>query len=560
MHIKLLDDQISVSDQISIEDLAEFAKLGVELIVCNRPDGEAEHQVSFASLKEAAKPHGLDMLHIPFRNGEMNDNHRSEFSEAMQSGRRLHAYCRTGNRSTMLWASSSQQLGSSHADIIGKAEIAGFDVSEALGMSAQPTQEKVDPLKRNFYEVVVIGAGSGGIAVCSSLLQRKSDLRIAVVDAAQEHFYQPGWTMVGGGVFSAESTRRSTQKLIPKGATWIQQAAEHFMPEEQKIVLADGKEVHYGQLIVSPGLTLDWSAIEGLSETLGRNGVTSNYRYDLAPYTWKLVNELKQGKAVFTQPPMPIKCAGAPQKALYLSADHWLREGALNDIKIEFYNAGGVLFGVETYVPALMEYIEKYNAQLRFNHTLTKVDGENQRAWMKNVTESGEEQEVETEFDMLHVCPPQRAPDFVRNSVLADAAGWLDVDQHTLQHKHYPNIWGIGDVMNTPNAKTMAAARKQAPVVAENVCEAINGQAPTMGYDGYGSCPLTVERGKIVLAEFGYGGKLLPSFPSWVINGTVATKRAWFLKAQMLPALYWHGMLKGREWMVAPQKINQLDQ
>ncbi|MFK8051280.1 MAG: TIGR01244 family sulfur transferase [Halioglobus sp.] len=558
MNKKRLDDQVSTSDQISIADLPELANLGVQLLVCNRPDGESDQQETFSNVEDAARSHGIEAVHIPFRNGELDDVHQTAFIDLMRSNKKIHAYCRTGNRSTMLWASCHMVLGTPKNEILSNAKDIGFDVSEVLGMNDESTPAQTDPLKRNYYEVVIVGAGSGGIAVASSLLKRKPDLRIAIVDDAEKHFYQPGWTMVGGGVFSAESTCRATQRVIPRGVTWVQQQASEFVPQEQKLCLVDGSDLHYGQLIVSAGLKLDWSAIDGLSESLGRNGVTSNYRYDLAPYTWQLVQGLKKGKAVFTQPPMPIKCAGAPQKALYLSADHWFRRGALKDISIDFYNAGGALFGVEIYVPALMRYIEKYNAQLQFNHTLTKVDGENRRAWFKTAKGNGKEQLIETEFDILHVCPPQRAPDFIRSSMLADDAGWLDVNQHTLQHKAYPNIWGLGDVTNTPNAKTMAAARKQAPIVAQNVCDAIDVRTPTVGYDGYGSCPLTVERGRIVLAEFGYGGKLLPSFPAWINNGTAATKQAWFLKAHVLPAIYWHGMLKGREWMATPEKLSSL--
>lgn len=407
------------------------------------------------------------------------------------------------------------------------------------------------------YDVVVVGAGTGGIAVTASLLKRKPHLKIAILDSATQHYYQPGWTMVGGGVFDAATTRRETKQLIPRGATWIKQAVAAFAPADNKVILQDGSDLHYGQLVVAAGLKLDWSAIEGLTETLGKNGVTSNYRYDLAPYTWELVQGLKQGKAIFTQPPMPIKCAGAPQKAMYLSADHWLKQGRLKDIDVHFYLAAGVLFGVAAYVPALMEYVDKYNAHLHFGHSLYKVDGTNKRAWFKSKNDAEEEIITETDFDMLHVCPSQCAPDFMRNSVLADSAGWMDVNQHSLQHKRFDNIWGLGDVTNTPNAKTMAAVRKQAPIVARNLCDVLQGKPPSCGYDGYGSCPLTVERGKIVLAEFGYGGKLLPTFPTWVNNGLEPTKRAWFLKARVLPSVYWHAMLKGREWLVAPRTLKE---
>jgi sulfide:quinone oxidoreductase len=334
---------------------------------------------------------------------------------------------------------------------------------------------------------------------------------------------------------------------------WIKAAVAAFEPERDAVILDGCRVVKYRQLIVCPGLKLDWHGIEGLPETLGRNGVTSNYRFDLAPYTWQLVQKLKSGRAIFTQPPMPIKCAGAPQKAMYLSADHWRREDVLRNISIDFCNAGAVLFGVPDYVPALMEYVKAYGITLNFSNTLIAVDGDARTATFASTRADGTKETVVREFDLLHVVPPQKAPDFIRVSPLADAAGWLDIDPATLRHKTYNNIYGLGDASNTTNAKTAAAARKQAPVVAHNVLVALGKLEGRASYDGYGSCPLTVERGKIVLAEFLYGGKLAPTFPNWFINGTRPSKLAWWLKERILPPLYWEGMLKGREWLAQPE-------
>ncbi|MEO1221786.1 MAG: FAD/NAD(P)-binding oxidoreductase [Pseudomonadota bacterium] len=400
---------------------------------------------------------------------------------------------------------------------------------------------------KHSHKVVIIGGGAAGIATAASLLKRRSGLDIAIIDPADSHAYQPGWTMVGGGVFKPEVTVRTMASVIPKGVKWIRAAARSFQPESNELTLDSGATVHYEALVVAPGIRLAWEKIEGLKEALGQNGVTSNYRYDLAPYTWELVEGMKQGRAIFSQPPMPIKCAGAPQKAMYLSCDHWMRAGVLDDIHVEFCNAGGVLFGVADYVPALMSYIEKYGVQLDLGHTLVSVDGPAQKAVFE--TEAGE---VTREFDMLHVVPPQVAPRFLADSPLAADSGFIDVDQHTLQHPTYANIFGLGDAGAMPNAKTAAAARKQAPIVAVNLLEHLRGHGPKAGYDGYGSCPLTVERGKIVLAEFGYGGKLDQSFPTWLIDGTKPQRLSWMLKADALPWIYWNGMLKGREWMAGP--------
>ena len=150
------------------------------------------------------------------------------------------------------------------------------------------------------HEVVIIGGGSAGIATASSMLKRRPSLNIAIVEPSEDHYYQPGWTMVGGGVFEASTTKRTTASVMPKQATWLKTAAASFQPENNQVTLSDGTTITYGILIVAPGIRLAWEKIDGLEETLGKNGVTSNYRYDLAPYTWELVRNLKSGRVIFS--------------------------------------------------------------------------------------------------------------------------------------------------------------------------------------------------------------------------------------------------------------------
>lgn len=555
MEAKKICGTISVSPQIVADDIPKVAELGFRSVICNRPDGEGADQPTFDEIAKAAKEAGLEARYLPIVSGKVSDDDAADFERMFDElPKPVLAYCRTGTRSATLW-SLSQAKHLDTSEILRVTKEAGYDMGGVVRRIVNGGKTPTDQADAR-YDIVIVGGGAAGISVAASLQSRRSGLEIAVIDPADIHYYQPGWTMVGGGIFDPSTTAQTMGSLIPKGVHWIKSAVAAFEPKDNAIVLDGCRVIKYQRLIVCPGLKLDWNRIDGLVDTLGRNGVTSNYRYDLAPYTWELVSSMREGEALFTQPPMPIKCAGAPQKAMYLSGDHWYRKGVLDNINIGFYNAGGVLFGVKDYVPALEKYVERYHAGLNFFHNLVAIDGSAKKAWF-DVAKPGEDvQRVEKSFDMIHVCPPQMAPDFIRVSPLADEAGWIDVDQATLRHKTYDNIWSLGDVMNAPNAKTAAAARKQAPVVAENVVADIEGKSPVAQYDGYGSCPLTVERGRIVLAEFGYGGTLQPSFPKWLIDGTKPSRLAWFLKEKLLPPIYWKAMLRGKEWLAKPEKIS----
>jgi len=382
MDLKKISSKFSVSPQIAAADLAAIQEAGFRAIICNRPDGEGADQPSFEEIEAAAKKAGLETAYVPVTSGLVTDDDVAAFGAALNDlPRPVLAYCRTGTRSATLW-SFHESKKRPMPEILAATKAAGYDMNGVARRIANGGKTLTDRGDAK-YDVVIVGGGAGGVSVAASLQARKSNLSIAIIDPADIHYYQPGWTMVGGGIFAASQTAKTMGSLIPRGVKWIKSAVAAFEPANNAVVLDGCRVVKYDRLVVSPGLKLDWAAVEGLEETLGRNGVTSNYRYDLAPYTWQLVQEMIEGRAIFTQPPMPIKCAGAPQKAMYLSADSWFRNGRLKDIDIQFMNAGGVLFGVKDYVPALEKYIAKYDATLNFFHNLVAVDGPAKKATFK---------------------------------------------------------------------------------------------------------------------------------------------------------------------------------
>ncbi len=395
------------------------------------------------------------------------------------------------------------------------------------------------------YQILIVGGGNAGISAAAKLLRKKPDLRIGIIEPSEKHYYQPAWTLVGGGAFDIQKTVRPQAACMPKAANWIKDAAETFLPEQNQVSCRSGATYTYDYLIAVPGIQLDWHKVKGLQETLGKNGVCSNYLFEQAPHTWEFVRNFKGGTAIFTSPNTPVKCGGAPQKIMYLASDYWRRHGLLSKTNVHFYSGGTMLFGVKKYAETLEKVIKRYGIQEHYYHNLVEIDGEKKIAYFEWKNEAGETAIVEKAFDFIHVTPPQSAPDFIKKSPLAmpgNPLGWIDVDKNTLQHTIYKNIFSCGDATNTPNAKTGAAVRKQVPVLIENLLDVMAGKSLEHKYSGYGSCPLITGYGKLVLAEFDYNNMPMETFP---FNQAKERWTMWMLKKKVLPWLYWNKILKG---------------
>jgi sulfide:quinone oxidoreductase len=396
------------------------------------------------------------------------------------------------------------------------------------------------------HTLLIVGGGAAGVAVANTYRRQDQNIDIAIIEPAEKHYYQPGFTVIGGGAYTMKETTKQEVDLIHPSVTWIKEYAESFQPEVNTVTLRSGEVVSYDYLVVCPGLQLDWQKIEGLTDTIGKNNVCSNYSPDTVEYTWQSIQEMiakGSGIALFTQPPMPIKCAGAPQKIMYLAADRFRKKGILDKFSVEFCNAGPVIFGIPFFAKALTKVAAGYGIKTNFSHNLVAIDGENKTATFEVTDSEGNKTRVDKKFDMIHVTPPQSAPDFIKNSPLANATGWVDVHDKTLQHTKYPNVFGLGDAASTGNAKTAAAIRKQVPVLVDNLTNVMKQTALREGYDGYGSCPLTTSLSGVILAEFSYGGKVTPSFP--FVDPRKSRWIWWLGKTTIFPWMYWHLMLKG---------------
>lgn len=395
--------------------------------------------------------------------------------------------------------------------------------------------------------VVIVGGGTAGLAVAARLCRRLRHPEVTIIEPSEKHAYQPGWTLVASGVFGKEHFIRREADYIPKGAGWIRERVEGFEPEHNRVITESGRKVGYDFLVVCPGHQLDYGRIEGLDGSLGRDGLHSNYTAEGAEKTWEGIRGFRGGTALFTEPAGQIKCGGAPQKICYMADSHWRRSGVRDRVRQVFASGKPALFSSPYYREALEKVMERKGIETLFNHDLVAVDPEKKEATFRVKEENGT-REVRMSYDFLHLCPPQSAPDFIKQSPLANEAGYVEVDRHTLQHARYPNVFALGDASSLPTSKTGAAIRKQAPVLVYNLVRTMEGvdlKVDSLDYHGYTSCPLVTDYGKMMLAEFDYTLKPRPTFPPWDHDSRKETYANWLLKTRVLPAMYWDGMLKG---------------
>jgi sulfide:quinone oxidoreductase len=358
------------------------------------------------------------------------------------------------------------------------------------------------------HSIVIVGGGTAGITVAARLLNADPSLDVAIIEPSEIHYYQPLWTLVGGGQFSREITARPQADYIPPGATWIRDYVEGFAPERNSVAI-------------------------------GTRGLCSNYSYDTVNYTWECISNFRGGRAIYTAPSKAIKCGGAPQKIMWLAEEYFRKRGIRAQSEVVYAIAAPQIFGVAKYRRTLERLVAERNIVTHYGHELIAVEPDHKRASFRRSDGST----VELDYEIMHVTPPQSAPDFIKHSPIAEQHGWVEVDKYTTQHTRFPNVFSLGDCSSLPCSKTGAAVRKQAPVTVANLLAHRAKQPLEARYDGYSSCPIITGVGQLVLAEFDYDGKPCESFP---FDQAQPRYSMYMLKAYALPEMYWNGMLRGR--------------
>ncbi|XP_045911692.1 sulfide:quinone oxidoreductase, mitochondrial-like [Micropterus dolomieu] len=393
---------------------------------------------------------------------------------------------------------------------------------------------------KHHYKMLVLGGGSGGITMSARMKRMMGAENVAVVEPSEMHYYQPIWTLVGAGAKTVASSGRSTASVVPSGVKWVKSKVQEINPDANTVRTDDGTEISYEYLIVALGLQLHYEKIKGLPEGFEHPKIGSNYSVQTVEKTWKALQDFKEGNAVFTFPNTPVKCAGAPQKIMYLTDAYLRKTGKRAKANVIYNTSLPVLFGIKKYAESLWDIVKQRDLQVNLRHNLIEVRADKQEAVFENLDKPGETKVFE--YEMLHVTPPMGPNLVIKGSPLADPVGWLDVNRDNLQHNRYPNVFGIGDCTNLPTSKTAAAVAAQSAILNRTISKILKNEKPDKKYDGYTSCPLVTSYNTVILAEFDYNNQPLETFP---INQAKERRLMYYMKADVMPHLYWHGLLKG---------------
>ena len=401
------------------------------------------------------------------------------------------------------------------------------------------------------HKVVVVGGGTAGLSVAHQLLNsgKFAQDEIAIVEPSNFHDYQPGWTLVGGGLKTRENLRRREDSLVDSKIQLYKDAVTTMSPEQNQVMMASGEKLEYDHLVIASGYSITFDSIKGLREALynPESSVASIYTYDTVEQVFPKLNRLKEGEAIFTQPSSPIKCAGAPQKIMWLALNHWQNAGLYkkdpsSPIKITFAQGMPTMFSVPHYSKVLDELREERGVTGLFQHNLVAIEDNAKTA----VFQRPDGEQVKKSFDFMHVVPTMSPPEFLKKSPLANGGGYAEVDQGTLRHVKYDNVWSLGDSSSLPTSKTAAAITGQSPVLVANLLSALENKEPIATYDGYTSCPLITEYGKVLLAEFKYGLQLKETFSKYGLDQSKPQRAFYYLKKDFFPWVYYNSMVKGK--------------
>jgi sulfide:quinone oxidoreductase len=393
-------------------------------------------------------------------------------------------------------------------------------------------------------QLLVLGAGTAGTMAVNKLRDRLpvDEWAITIVDSSPDHHYQPGYLFIPFGTYEPDEIVKPKAGLLTEGVDLVMGEVDVVKPEESMVVLADGTEFSYDQLIIATGTHPRPDQTEGLDSEHYGTTIHDFYTLEGAAKLAEAFEGWEGGKLVVNIMEMPIKCPVAPLEFMFLADAFFTERGIRDKVELTYVTPLDAAFTKPVAAKYLGEMLEARHIALEPDFMTMEVDGDRQ------MLVSYDEREVP--YDLLVTVPVNMGADFVDRSGLGDELNHVEVDKHTFLSDDYDNIFALGDASNIPTSKAGSVAHFAVEVFVDNFCQHIKGRPMTEQFDGHANCFIESGNGKGLLIDFNYDVEPLPGkYPLPVIGpfSLLQETEANHWGKLMFKWMYWNVLLPGRE-------------
>jgi sulfide:quinone oxidoreductase len=391
--------------------------------------------------------------------------------------------------------------------------------------------------------LVILGAGTAGTMVVNKLHRRLGpDWQLTVVDHNVLHFYQPGYLFLPFGSRDPADLARPTQRFIPRGVEFVHAGVDRVAPEDNVVLLDDGRNLPYDVLVIATGTQPRPDQTPGLLDGgQWRDSIHEFYTFDGALALRDKLRTFPGGRLLVHVVEMPVKCPVAPLEFAFL-ADAFFRERDMRDrVDLRFVTPLSSAFTKPIAAAHLAGMLEQRGIALEPDFAVERVDADNRRLVSYD--------DRSLPFDLLVTVPLNMGADYVARSGLGDELNYVPVDKHTLLSTRRANIFAIGDAADLPASKAGSTAHFAVDVFAENFADYAAGRPMSSCFDGHANCYVEAGNGKALLIDFNYDTEPLPgTYPVPHIGPfrLLEATRVNHWGKLAFQWVYWHVLLRGR--------------